>query len=452
MEAIVVSRLEHLAALGKGADYWNRWRADHPKLNPDFSKEVLGRVNLRGYDLRGVDFEEADLSDSVLGLHDFDESFAWPERNCPYPRRLSFLTQMQIARYGEHPADLRGANLFLADLRGANLGWVRMDDAFAQRALFKGATLAHATFIDADLRQACFGSRDTDLRYVDMTGANLHEADLRNVDARNAVLRDAQLRCADFRGANLSEADLRFCHLVGTRFDDCVLTGAQIYGVSAWDISVSLGTVQKNLAVSRHSDVASIEVDDIRIAQFVWPLIENPNIRMVIETMGSKAVLLLGRFSPERKVVLDALRAELRNRGYVPIVFDFEKATNLDITETVQILAGLSLFVIADITNPKSSPLELQATIPDFMTPFVPIIQRGEQPFAMFNDLVIQYDWVLAPLRYDSVETLCSAFTRAILEPALSMQKRLVERRNRLVSMRDAKDYIQEGLQDDREG
>ena len=49
-------------------------------------------------------------------------------------------------------------------------------------------------------------------------------------------------------------------------------------------------------------------------------------------------------------------------------------------------LAGLSRFNVADITNPKSSPLELQATMPDYMIPFVPVIQESEESFAMFCD------------------------------------------------------------------
>ena len=51
----------------------------------------------------------------------------------------------------------------------------------------------------------------------------------------------------------------------------------------------------------------------------------------------------------------------------------------------MQLLAGLSRFVIVDITNPRSAPLELQATVPEYMIPFVPIIQEGEEPFAMFR-------------------------------------------------------------------
>jgi len=65
----------------------------------------------------------------------------------------------------------------------------------------------------------------------------------------------------------------------------------------------------------------------------------------------------------------------------------FERPTDRDLTETVRILAGLSRFVIADITNPRSVPLELQATVPDYMVPFVTILQRGQPAFGMFDDL-----------------------------------------------------------------
>ena len=59
-------------------------------------------------------------------------------------------------------------------------------------------------------------------------------------------------------------------------------------------------------------------------------------IRDVIDTITSKAVLILGRFTPERKAVLDALREELRKRDYLPILFDFEKPASKDLTGTVR--------------------------------------------------------------------------------------------------------------------
>ena len=101
-------------------------------------------------------------------------------------------------------------------------------------------------------------------------------------------------------------------------------------------------------------------------------------------------MLLLGRFTEGRIVALDRLREELRKRDYVPIVFNFDKPETKDFTETVRLLAGLSRFVIADVTNPKSAPLELQATVPEIMVPFLPIIEEGQEPFAMSDGLVDQ--------------------------------------------------------------
>ena len=72
-----------------------------------------------------------------------------------------------------------------------------------------------------------------------------------------------------------------------------------------------------------------------------------------------KSVLVLGRFTPERRAILDAIRDELRRRNYIPIVFDFENSGNRDLTETLILLAGLSRSVIADLSDPNSIPHEL---------------------------------------------------------------------------------------------
>jgi hypothetical protein len=46
-------------------------------------------------------------------------------------------------------------------------------------------------------------------------------------------------------------------------------------------------------------------------------LLHNQKVRDVIDTITSKVVLILGRFTDERKAVLDALREELRKRNYL---------------------------------------------------------------------------------------------------------------------------------------
>ena len=95
-------------------------------------------------------------------------------------------------------------------------------------------------------------------------------------------------------------------------------------------------------------------------------------------------------------------------------------------------LANLSHFVIVDITNPRSAPLELQATVPDTMIPFAPILQDGEEPFAMFVDLQNKYDWVLQPVfSYPSVERLIEGLEDKIVKPAEAKFNKLLTRRTK---------------------
>lgn len=161
----------------------------------------------------------------------------------------------------------------------------------------------------------------------------------------------------------------------------------------------------------------------------------------MINTIGKKAVLILGRFTPERKIVLDSIRNELRRLKYAPIIFDFEKPPDKDFTETIMTLTGMCCFVIVDITNPKSSPLELHATVPNYMIPFVPIIQKGEQPFSMFKDLANRHEWIMDTLQYDSIDKLVSKFENAILKPALKKHDELMVKKNQEMRIRDINDF-----------
>jgi hypothetical protein len=152
-------------------------------------------------------------------------------------------------------------------------------------------------------------------------------------------------------------------------------------------------------------------------------------------------VLILGRFTPERKAVLDAIRNELRRLGFLPMMFDFEKSAQRDFTETIKTLAGMSRFVIADITNPKSTPLELQATMPDYMIPFVPIIQEGETPFSMYSDLQNKYPWALDVLEYDNGIHLVQKLRTAVVNPALKKEHELLERKAEATRKRHIVEY-----------
>src|SRR6202007_1228149 len=110
---------------------------------------------------------------------------------------------------------------------------------------------------------------------------------------------------------------------------------------------------QQNLVITPYNQV-TITVDNIKVAQFIYLLLNNQEIRDVIDTITSKAVLILGRFSKKRKVVLDALREELRKLDYLPIVFDFQRSANQATIETIKTLASMARFVIADLTDARS--------------------------------------------------------------------------------------------------
>jgi hypothetical protein len=185
-------------------------------------------------------------------------------------------------------------------------------------------------------------------------------------------------------------------------------------------------------------DEAAITVDNIKVAQFIYLLLTNKEIRDVIDTIGKKGVLLLGRFTGGRIAVLERLRQELRKRDFLPMVFNFDKPEVKDFTKTVRLLTGQSHFVIVDITNPKSAPLELQATVPEYMIPFVPIIEKGEEPFAMFTDLWIKHrEWVLDPIRYPSVGRLIEVLDTEIVRPAQARFADLLVRKAEKLRVRD---------------
>jgi hypothetical protein len=343
----------------------------------------------------------------------------------PDPEHLALLRQGVEVWNGwrENEPSVR-PDLSLADLTEANsrrtgLFGVNLAEAILSRANLSGVVLGEANLSNANLEKA-----------------NLAKAYLIAANLGGAFLSRADLSAANLTGANLTEANLNSTSLffltgallVKTNLADATLTDCSVHGISAWGVELSEGTKQQGLIITPEGEPA-VTVDDLEVAQFVYLLLHNEKIRHVIDTVGKKGVLLLGRFTEGRIALLDRLRDELRKRGYLPIVFNFDKPETKDFTETVRLLAGLSKFVIADITNPKSAPLELKATVPDIMVPFRPIIEEGEKPFAMLQDLWIKHrEWMFEPIHYSSVDALIASLDGRIIQPA---EQRFVELQKR---------------------
>ena len=394
---------DHMNMLRQSVGKWNAWREREPSITPDLTEADLSGANLTEADLSGATLYRADLSGATLYRADLSGAD---------------LTGANLTRASLDDADLSGANLHRADLSGATLS---------------GAVLCETNLHTADLSAASLIVAN--LNGAVLCEANLHAADLfaaklNGADLSGATLYRADLIAADLTGANLTGASLDGASLVEANITNANLTGCRMYGVSAWGLTGSDESRQQNLIISRGGGEPEITVDNIEVAQFVYLLLHNAKIRDVIDTVGKKGVLLLGRFTEGRMAVLERLRTELRERGYLPIVFNFDKPETKDFTETVRLLAGLSHFVIADVTNPKSTPLELQATVPEIMVPFLPIIEEGEKPFAMLEDLWIKHrDWVFQPLYYSSLDALVGAVDTKIIRRAEARFDELIVRK-----------------------
>ncbi len=488
---------EQLSILRQGVDVWNKWRMENPTVYVDLSQADLTEVNLENVNLNeavlyktyfsgsclrnanianailnkasfdNVDLHKANLKRSKLfdtrfyhaNLQGSDLSFTQGENVLFMEAKIqaadlsyASLSKTNLAMANLNDAKLIETNLKYSSLDHARLKGANLNEAKLINSTFKQANLYQANLVGADLRMADLYLAY--LREVNFTKAKLCDANLSEANLTGAILSKANLNGANFSKADLSEAHLDKTQLVNTNFfktrvDKVNISNSRIYGVNVWDLKGEF-VEQKQLIVTP-SGKSVVTVDNIKIAQFVYLLLNNKEIRDVLNVLTSKSVLILGRFTiQKRKKILDAIRNKLREYDLLPIVFDFDRPNDKDFTETIKTLAGLSYFVIADVTNPKSSPLELQATVPDYQIPFVPIIQEGENPFAMMVDLQKKYNWVLNTVSYDSEETLMKILKPLIIDPAMKKRQELRLIKAQEPEVISGKDFLAKGKIDDR--
>lgn len=299
----------------------------------------------------------------------------------------------------------------LIDLNGADLSGVDLDGADLRAADLRAAkigTAKRANLIGADIANA-------DLSEGNLIGADLSYAKLTGADLSWTRLCEADLYRANLRAVNLIGADLRHALLIEANLSGANLTGCHVYGTSAWNLNLE-GAIQKDLVITDHHEPI-IQIDRLEVAQFVYLLLNNSAIREVIDSISSKVVLILGRFSAERKAVLDALRNELRRHNYLPVLFDFERPASRDITETVSTLAHMARFVIADITDARSIPQELMSIVPNLPSvPVQPLLLASQREYGMFEHFR-RYPWVLPVSLYETESELMNAMEQKVILP-----------------------------------
>jgi len=469
----VMANQEHLDILKRGVQAWNQWSTEHQYEQPaggradlsgaDLSRANLGEVDLHGADLimanlsgadlsganlimaylggadlsgailfgatlRGATLRGANLSGAILSEADLNGAILSRANLSGAILREAYLRRVDFSEANLNKADLFGAYLSWANLSGADLSGANLFGTYLKGAYLEGADLSRA-----DLRMANLSW--TDIRAIialgseppeeavrhgaNLSGANLSGANLAGADLTMTNLSRAYLHGADLSWANLSRAD----------FSGADLTGCHIYATSAWDVKLE-GAIQSNLIIRNPDelDEPAITVDNLEVAQFIYLLLNNERIRYVIDTITSKAVLILGNFSDERKKVLDAIKDELRKYDRLPILFDFEPPKNRDLTETVGTLARISRFIIADITDPRSIPQELYSIIPFLPNvPVQPLLEASRKEYALFETFKA-YPWVLPIYHYTDLTGLLESLKENIIEPAEQKAQELEKR------------------------
>lgn len=373
-----------ITAMKQGLTGWHRWRSGIPPgsainaRGADLRNAFLVGCDLRDVDFQGANFRGANLSEAQMEATrcagaDFEEAKFFGTR---------------LVRADLTDANLRGAALTRSDMNSCKLDRARLQGANLQHSLLPSASL-----IEADLSGVHAGW--SDMSYANLTAANLSNTRLDGVNLFGANLSGARLNQTILEGANLWQA----------KFLGASLEGCFVHNVAAWEVDLT-GALQRNLVITPRlwgpalPREPTVTVDNLELAQFIYLLMSNPKIREVLDTITSKVVLILGRFTPDRLSILDALREALRQRNYVPVLFDFDGPNNRDVTETVVALAHMARFVIADITDPRSIPQELQAIVPGLPSvPVLPLIHEAQREYGMFEHFK-RYPWVLELFKY----------------------------------------------------
>ena len=430
----------------------------------NLSRADLSRADLSGANLSWANLSRADLSGANLGptklellhrrtkriqvirtrtIQDDSETDSEPEEvTISYKRKILGvnLSHADLSRANLIEADLSHANLYQANLSAAKLSRIN-----AFKTIFRKAALIEAILDDADLISADLTFAD--LSEANMRGANLHEANLNcailhkanleettlyktNLESAKlteAVLIEANLDKANLKEADLSGANLDRARLIETNLSRAILAGCHIYGTAVWDVYLP-ETIQDNLIITPPSQ-PTITVDNLKVAQFIYLLLNNQKLREVIDTITSKVVLLIGRFTPERKVILDTLRDELRDQNYLPVVFNFEEVKSKDFLATVRILANMARFVLLDLTELGSALDEIVKVVPHCTVPLQPLLSGEYQyRYNQLLDLRRQCSWVLAPYHYQDHSSLLASFQEKIIRPAEEKGRELQQR------------------------
>jgi uncharacterized protein YjbI with pentapeptide repeats len=394
----------HIDIVRDRIDHWNEWRRKNTKVVPDFAGADLSELNLAGANLAKADFSGAKLAGTNLSGANLARAKFF----------RADLSQADLSR-----ATLFKANFSQAEMAGANLNGADLTGAFLIRANLSGATLLQACMKGANLGQASlFRAKlvGAVLNQASFFKADLSEADLSEANLEGANFQEAVLDRTNLRSANAANANFCFATLLRTNLENAVLDNCAVHGTSLWDV---------NLTESRQRDLdimpaqqPVLSVDSLQTAQLVGMLLHHEKARYEVFSITLNTVLVIGRFAPDRKPVLEAIKEALRRGEYSPLVLDFNLPGSGDKNELVKTLGKMSRFVIADLTDDRGIAETLDAVVHFLPSiPIQPIGQKGREQGAAESHYR-KYRWVLPFWSFADPDELAKRIEREVIAPA----------------------------------
>lgn len=279
---------------------------------------------------------------------------------------------------------------------------------------------------------------------VDLSGSNFYEADLSYAKLRRANLtgcnfRKTYLSYANLEGAKLINVNLNRANLVHANLEGATLENSIVYGVSAWGVITNENTAQRNLILEdtnfagdglieyfSRQDHYPLMVHDIEIAQFIHLMTNNKSLGKALNAMIDKGVLILGKFRDQGRELLEFVATRLKSRNFIPIIFDFQNPEENKIIETVTVLAGISRFIVVDLSGP-SVPAELERITSTYSRPIISFTKETNEDkvYAMFSDLLRKRQVLF--LRYTSLDELENKLDEKLKEAERIMQELIKE-------------------------
>ena len=226
--------------------------------------------SLSGFNLRGVQFIQADLGNTDLSEANLQGADLSGANLTLANLKNADLSEAKLIGADLTGADLRNAILEDTDLSGADLSQANLTRTTLHRAKLNGADFTGATLIEVDL---------SILSDVDLTTNRLPADDPTRTDLRGVKLTQANLTGADLRGARLSGVSLSGADLSGALMTQAFLTGASLNMATLTGVDLSQADLSGSTLIGGNLTSANLTESKLVGAVLVGADLKGANLR-----------------------------------------------------------------------------------------------------------------------------------------------------------------------------